>query len=63
MPAEIKRNIRGDDRLYVCDKNSCYKMLCGLYQQKVDQEAECAVAVDGMRGTVLISEICVKLGG
>ncbi|CAG9813681.1 unnamed protein product [Phaedon cochleariae] len=62
-PAEIKRNIRGDDRLYVSTKNSGYDLVSNLYLQKVDPDAECAVSIDGMRGTVLVSDICVSVGG
>lgn len=62
-PAEIKRNIRGDDRLYVSTKNSGYDLLKNLYRQDLDKDAECAVSIDGMRGTVLLSDICVEDGG
>ncbi|XP_018563382.1 5'-3' exoribonuclease 2 homolog [Anoplophora glabripennis] len=62
-PAEIKRNIRGDDRLYVSHQNSGYDLLKNLYIQKVDMEAECAVSIDGMQGTVLVSDVCIKVGG
>lgn len=62
-PAEIKRNIRGDDRLYVSHQNSGYDLLKNLYIQKVDVEAECAVSIDGMQGTVLLSDVCVEVGG
>lgn len=58
--AEKRRNLRGDDRLYVSSKNEGYQLLNGLYNQKIDMEAECAVAIQGMRGTVLISESCVS---
>lgn len=62
-PAEIKRNIRGDDRLYVSHQNSGYDLLKNLYLQKVDAEAECAVSIDGMQGTVLLSDVCIEVGG
>ncbi|XP_072390493.1 5'-3' exoribonuclease 2 homolog [Diabrotica undecimpunctata] len=62
-PAEIKRNIRGDDKLYVNPKNKAFDTMSGLYNQKVDTDAECAVSFDGMRGTILISEINVVVGG
>lgn len=58
--AEIKRNIRGDDRLYVSSKNEGYDLLSGLYTQDVDSEAECAISIQGMRGTVLLSDNCVS---
>ncbi|KAJ8958635.1 hypothetical protein NQ318_016360 [Aromia moschata] len=62
-PAEMKRNMRGDDRLYVSHKNKGYDMLKNLYIQKIDCDAESAISIDGMRGTVLISETCVSVGG
>ncbi|KAJ8928939.1 hypothetical protein NQ314_018427 [Rhamnusium bicolor] len=62
-PAEKRRNIRGDDRLYVSDKNDGYDLLKNLYIQKVEMEAECAVSINGMRGTVLLSDVCVENGG
>ncbi|XP_056639488.1 5'-3' exoribonuclease 2 homolog [Diorhabda sublineata] len=62
-PAEIKRNIRGDDKLYVSPKNKGYDVMINLYKQKVDENAECAISIDGMRGTVLISEINISIGG
>ncbi|XP_048523410.1 5'-3' exoribonuclease 2 homolog [Dendroctonus ponderosae] len=58
--AEIKRNIRGDDRLYVSSKNEGYDLLSGLYTQNVDSDAECAISIQGMRGTVLLSDSCVS---
>ncbi|RZC39206.1 5'-3' exoribonuclease 2 like [Asbolus verrucosus] len=62
-PAEIKRNMRGDDRLYVGSKNSGYNTLQQLYVQKVDSKMEVHVSIDGMQGTVLLSEECVEYGG
>ncbi|CAG9766386.1 unnamed protein product [Ceutorhynchus assimilis] len=58
--AAIKRNIRGDDKLYVSTKNEGYDLLSGLYKQEIDRQAECAIAIEGMRGTVLLSDDCVK---
>lgn len=61
--AERKRNIRGDDRLYVSTTNEGYSLLDGLYQQKVEKNAESAVTIQGMRGTVLLSDDCVDKNG
>lgn len=61
--AEIKRNIRGDDRLYVSNKNSGYDTLKSLYQHDVDPNTECAIAFEGLSGTVLLAEECVEDGG
>lgn len=61
--AERKRNIRGDDRLYVSTKNEGYDLLSGLYRQKIEKTSECAIAVQGMRGTVLLSDDCVEIDG
>lgn len=61
--AEIRRNLRGDDRLYVSSKHSGYDTMTHLYIEHVSMEAECAVSFEGMRGTVLVSDICVEVGG
>lgn len=61
--AELKRNQRGDDRLYVTSKHSGYDTMTNLYIKEVNMEAECAVSFEGMRGTVLLSDICIKVGG
>ncbi|XP_018324321.1 5'-3' exoribonuclease 2 homolog isoform X2 [Agrilus planipennis] len=60
---EIRRNIRGDDRLYVSKRNPSYKFVMGLYQQNVSSTIESAFAYEGIRGTVLVTEQCVTLGG
>lgn len=62
-PYEIKRNIRGDDKLYVSPKNKGFDLLSNLYKQGVANDAQCAISLDGMAGTVLISEINVEYGG
>jgi hypothetical protein len=58
-----KRNVRGDDRLYVTVKNSGYDFIKGLYENKIDTTAEVNVSIDGMQGTVLLAEDCVTVGG
>ncbi|XP_066597971.1 5'-3' exoribonuclease 2 homolog [Prorops nasuta] len=60
--AEKKRNIRGDDRLYVGPANSGYDFISGLYANKVEFNAETEISVDGMRGVVLLSDDCVGEG-
>lgn len=61
--AEIKRNIRGDDRLYVSMNNSGYGKVTSLYKQKISMQMECSITIDGMRGLVLLSDNCVEVGG
>ncbi|XP_050305461.1 5'-3' exoribonuclease 2 homolog [Anthonomus grandis grandis] len=58
--AERKRNVRGDDRLYVSTRNEGYDLLSNLYTQSVEKESECAVVIQGMKGTVLVSEECLS---
>ncbi|XP_012275979.1 5'-3' exoribonuclease 2 homolog isoform X2 [Orussus abietinus] len=58
--AEKKRNIRGDDRLYVGLGNGNYNFVKELYTSRVTAETE--VCMDGMRGTVLLAEDCVGEG-
>lgn len=60
---EIKRNCKGEDRLYVSSRNKGYGFIKGLYVQKVQTDAEAAVSMDGMRGTVLVTDECVTVGG
>ncbi|XP_030745155.1 5'-3' exoribonuclease 2 homolog [Sitophilus oryzae] len=60
--AERKRNIRGDDRLYVSFQNESYDLLSGMYNTKVDMNMESAVLIAGMKGTVLLSEECLQKG-
>ncbi|XP_046426215.1 5'-3' exoribonuclease 2 homolog isoform X1 [Neodiprion fabricii] len=60
--AEKKRNVRGDDRLYVSLDNKSYDFITGLYKNKVDSDVETNICVDGMRGTVLLAEDCIGDG-
>ncbi|PNF18929.1 hypothetical protein B7P43_G15788, partial [Cryptotermes secundus] len=62
-PGEKKRNVRGDDRLYVTLKNSGYDFIKGLYENEIDLTDEVNVSIDGMQGTVLLAEDCVVPGG
>lgn len=57
-----KRNVRGDDRLYVGLGNSNYNFIKELYISHVRFDVETSISVDGMRGTVLLAEDCVGDG-
>ncbi|XP_072744111.1 5'-3' exoribonuclease 2 homolog isoform X1 [Anoplolepis gracilipes] len=61
--AEKKRNIRGNDRLYIGMENSNYNFIKGLYTNHVGFDKEIEISINGMRGTVLLSEDCVTDGG
>lgn len=61
--AELKRNERGDDRLYVSSRHTGYDTMTNLYKENISMEAECAISFEGMRGIVLLSDICVTIGG
>ncbi|CAH1180824.1 unnamed protein product [Phyllotreta striolata] len=60
---ELRRNVRGDDRLYVMPKNSGYDTLINMYKQKLDDDTQYSITIDGMTGTVLISDVNVEEGG
>lgn len=60
---EIRRNCRGEDRLYVSSRNKGYGFLKGLYANKVQVNVESAVSMDGMQGTVMVTDECVRVGG
>ena len=57
-----KRNVRGDDRLYVGLGNSNYNFIKELYISHVRFDIETSISIDGMRGTVLLAEDCVGDG-
>lgn len=59
----VKRNVRGDDRLYVGMGNNGYTYVKGIYTNCVGFDKELEISIDGMRGTVLLSEDCVSEGG
>ncbi|GLH01529.1 5'-3' exoribonuclease, partial [Gryllus bimaculatus] len=59
--AEVRRNVRGDDRLYMAPKNTGYKFVSGLYENRVDGEVD--ISVDGIFGQVLLAKDCVSMGG
>lgn len=59
----VKRNSRGDDRLYVAPGNTGYKFVRGLYINEVDKDVESSMLIDGVQGTVLLTDECVEEGG
>lgn len=58
-----KRNVRGDDRLYVGMGNDGYNYVKGIYKNRCGFDKEFEISMEGMRGTVLLSEDCVIEGG
>lgn len=67
---EIKRNIRGHDRLYVSTGNKSYEYLLGLYKAAgkdlrhlIDKEQRYPYRCEGVRGDVMLSADCVCIGG
>ncbi|KAK0093039.1 hypothetical protein PV326_014447 [Microctonus aethiopoides] len=60
--AEKKRNMRGDDRLYIGLDNSGYDFIKGLYKNSIEPDVETEISIDGMRGIVLLAEDCVSEG-
>lgn len=58
-----RRNVRGDDRLYVGIGNNGYNFIKGLYTNQIDFHKEVEISINGMRGSVLLSEDCVSDGG
>ena len=63
FPFSEMRNVRGDDRLYVGIENSGYNFVKGLYKNRIGFDKEVEISIDGMRGTVFLSEDCVSDGG
>lgn len=61
--AEIKRNIRGDDRLYLGPKHGQYSYLRTLYTTGLNMDQENAFSAEGMRGSIILSDVCVSEGG
>lgn len=62
-PAEIRRNVRGDDRLYVNQAHTCYQFLIDVSANEVNIHTETSLATEGMRGSVLIAEDGIRKGG
>ncbi|XP_061384389.1 5'-3' exoribonuclease 2 homolog isoform X2 [Danaus plexippus] len=68
--AEKQRNIKGHDRLYVAPANKSYEFLSALYSEAGDDQHRLIHAdqkypfrCDGVRGDVMLSADCVRLGG
>jgi len=59
----VQRNSLGDDRLYIGPGNPGYKLLKDLYKNKIDDNVEVPVSIEGMQGNVLITEECVEENG
>lgn len=58
----MRRNQRGDDKLYIGPGNRGYGQMTGLYKKKVDAEKETFITIDGVHGIVLISDENVQAG-
>lgn len=59
----MRRNGRGDDRLYMSDSADSYTFLRGLYQNKANFENEASLKSDAVSGLVLLAQDCVNVGG
>ncbi|XP_050434790.1 5'-3' exoribonuclease 2 homolog isoform X2 [Adelges cooleyi] len=62
-PEEIRRNVRGSDRLYIQEDNSKYGLLKDLHLNKDNFNNFTSVLIDGMEGKVKTADDCVKIGG
>lgn len=58
----MRRNQRGDDKLYVGPGNSGYAQMAGFYKKKIDAKKESSICIDGVQGAVLISDENVQIG-
>lgn len=58
----MRRNQRGDDKLYIGPANRGYAQLTALYKKKNDAKKETAICIDGVQGTVLFSDENVQIG-
>lgn len=58
----MRRNQRGDDKLYIGPGNRGYGQMTGLYKKKVDAKKETFITIDGVHGIVLISDENVQAG-
>lgn len=59
----VKRNQRGDDRLYVACNSDGYKFISKLFKDKTDTNEENVMVIEGVKGTILIAEDSVTTGG
>ncbi|XP_076057715.1 5'-3' exoribonuclease 2 Rat1 [Oratosquilla oratoria] len=63
---EQRRNVRGDDRLYVERSHKAYSQLLDLYRLGMDKDTEVPISgkdFQGVRGTVLLASDCVPPNG
>lgn len=58
----MKRNQRGEDKLYVGPENKGYSTLSALYKNKSKSDTETSICIDGVQGTVLISDENIPTG-
>lgn len=58
----VKRNQRGDDRMYVSSSNPNYKKVYALYKNKSDADVELPILIDGVQGHILTADECVPKG-
>lgn len=58
----MKRSQRGEDKLYVGPENHGYAQLSGLYKKKLDPKKETSICIDGVQGTVLITDENLPIG-
>lgn len=58
----VKRNQRGDDRMYIATSNPNFKKVYALYKNKSDADVELPITIDGVQGHILIAEECVPTG-
>lgn len=58
----VKRNQRGDDRLYVTKANPGYKLLKGLYKNNTAHDVDVPISIQGVQGVVLVADECVEIG-
>lgn len=68
--AEIQRNIRGHDRLYVSTGNQSYEYILGLYEEAqqdlrklIEDKQKYPYQSEGVRGNVMLSADNVLIGG
>ena len=63
---EVRRNIRGDDKLYVRDGHQGFEDLKTMYTDDMGWDTEKlleAERFEGMAGRVLRAKECVDMGG
>lgn len=63
-PEEVRRNVRGDDRLYIHNSHGATKFVNGLYDNSVDLDMEADIRPEefqGVSGKILIAEDCTPI--